>query len=180
MCKSKIVAKSDNGIKILTNPQDGVANNGLDNADGNLICKTQDIISVPSLYDQYTIEGLLGTGTFGQVFKCFKSSSKSRVAVKIVKNKPAYYNQGLLEMKIIKLLNNNFDPKDEKHLVRLLESFEHKGHICLSFELLSISLLDLLTQNQFRGLSINAVQTYFKQVCNSIYSKFNLSIRKIM
>eukprot|EP01034_Spumella_vulgaris_P022742 gene22742-28900_t len=48
------------------------------------------------------------------------------------------------------------------------ESFEFKGHICLVFELLSMSLLDVLTQNQFRGLSLSVVQRFTRQILTAL------------
>ena len=148
--------------RVLTNPSEGVANNGADNEEANLICRVHDQIICANTC--YTILDLLGTGTFGQVFRCQKDGTKDVVAIKIIKNKVAYHNQGLLEIKIARLLNNTFDPRDERHIVRLLDSFEFNNHICLVFELLSISLLDILTQNQFRGLPLSVVQRFTRQI----------------
>ena len=152
--------------RILTNPSEGVHNNGLDNEDRNLICRVHDKILCDN--DVYTILDLLGTGTFGQVFKCQKDGTKQQVAIKIIKNQTAYYNQGLLEIKIARLLNNTFDPNDEHHLVRLIDYFEFKNHICVVFELLSMSLLDILTQNQFRGLPLSVVQRFTRQILSAL------------
>lgn len=148
--------------RMLTNPSEGVANDGCDNEEANLICHVHDQITCSDI--TYTILDLLGTGTFGQVFRCQKDSTKEVVAIKIIKNKAAYHSQGLLEIKIARLLNNTFDPKDERHIVRLLDSFEFNNHICLVFELLSVSLLDILTQNQFRGLPLSVVQRFTRQI----------------
>jgi dual specificity protein kinase YAK1 len=53
----------------------------------------------------------LGTGSFGQVVKCIergKRGGKERqVALKIIKNKPAYHNQGLVEIKILEEVSNS-------------------------------------------------------------------------
>ena len=152
--------------RILTNPSEGVHNNGADNEDRNLICRVHDKILCDN--DVYTILDLLGTGTFGQVFKCQKDGTKQQVAIKIIKNQTAYYNQGLLEIKIARLLNNTFDPNDEHHLVRLIDYFEFKNHICVVFELLSMSLLDILTQNQFRGLPLSVVQRFTRQILSAL------------
>ena len=148
--------------RVLTNPSEGVANNGEDNEEANLICRVHDQITCS--HTNYTILDLLGTGTFGQVFRCQKDGTKEVVAIKIIKNKAAYHSQGLLEIKIARLLNNTFDPRDERHIVRLLDSFEFHNHICLVFELLSMSLLDILTQNQFRGLPLSVVQRFTRQI----------------
>lgn len=152
--------------RILTQPSEGVYNNGLDNEDSNLICRVHDILECSTT--KYTILDLLGTGTFGQVFRCQKDGTKEVVAIKIIKNKPAYHTQGQLEAKIAKLLNQKFDPNDDRYIVRLQDYFECRGHICLVFELLSMSLLDILTQNQFRGLPLNVVQRFTRQILTAL------------
>lgn len=152
--------------RVLTVPSEPVLNNGKDNQDANLICRVHDKLG--SGDRTFTILDLLGTGTFGQVFRCKKEDTKELVAVKVIKNKPAYHNQGKLEIKIAQLLNTQYDPRNDKHIVRLLDYFEHHGHICLVFELLNMSLLDLLTQNQFRGLPLSLVQKYTKQILTAL------------
>ncbi len=42
---------------------------------------------------------------------------------------------------------------------RLLDSFTHKGHLCLVFELLDMNLYELLKQNQFRGLPLPLIRS---------------------
>lgn len=153
--------------RLLSNPSEPVSNNGQDNVDGNLICRVHDKLKFGER--SFTILDLLGTGTFGQVFRCKRDDTKELVAVKVIKNKPAYHTQGMLE---IKIANNNYDPSNEKHIVRLLESFEYYGHICLVFELLSMSLLDLLTQNQFRGLPLSIVQRFTRQILTSLIVQY--------
>lgn len=152
--------------RVLTQPSEGVLNNGLDNKDGNMICRVHDVLTHGE--SKYTVLDLLGTGTFGQVFRCIKVGTSESVAVKVIKNKPAYHAQGLLEIKIAKLLNQSFDPQDQAHIVRLKETFEVSGHICLVFELLSMSLLDVLTQNQFRGLPLHVVQRFTAQILKAL------------
>jgi serine/threonine protein kinase len=44
---------------------------------------------------------LLGQGTFGQVVKCQNIKTKEMMAIKVIKNKPAYYNQSLVEVAIL-------------------------------------------------------------------------------
>lgn len=154
--------------RILTIPSEGKYNNNLDNVDSNLICKVHDKLTNNLTNTNYVILDLLGTGTFGQVFRCQKEDTKEVVAIKIIKNKPAYYNQGMLEMKILRLLNKTYDPLNQKHIVRLLESFECNNHICLVFEQLSMSLLDVLTQNQYRGLPLSIVQRFTRQIITAL------------
>lgn len=54
--------------------------------------------------DSYRILDMLGSGTFGQVVKCQNLRTNEFVAIKVVKNKPAYYNQSLMEVSILELV----------------------------------------------------------------------------
>jgi dual specificity protein kinase YAK1 len=152
--------------RMLTKPCEPALNDGHDNKDGNLICRVHDKIEHGEVV--YNILDMLGTGTFGQVFRCCRTDTKQIVAIKIIKNKPAYHAQGQLEIKIATMLNTAFDPSDEKHIVRILSTFEYRNHICVVFELLNMSLLDVLTQNQFRGLPLQVVQRFTKQILIAI------------
>lgn len=44
----------------------------------------------------------MGAGTFGQVAKCKNMTNGELVGVKIIKNKPAYTKQSLVEVNILK------------------------------------------------------------------------------
>ena len=47
---------------------------------------------------------VLGQGTFGQVVKCQNMRTHEVVAVKVVKNKPAYFQQSMMEVTILELV----------------------------------------------------------------------------
>jgi serine/threonine protein kinase len=65
-------------------------------------------------------------------------------------------------------LNNEADPNDEHHILRLRASFIHKNHLCLVFELLSSNLYELIKQNQFQGLSIQLVKVFTSQLLDAL------------
>lgn len=50
---------------------------------------------------RYIVKDVLGHGTFGQVAKCWVPEMGNFVAVKIIKNQPAYYQQALVEVSIL-------------------------------------------------------------------------------
>ncbi len=44
---------------------------------------------------------MLGSGTFGQVVKCKNIETGELVGLKVIKNKPAYTKQSLIEVDIL-------------------------------------------------------------------------------
>lgn len=65
-------------------------------------------------------------------------------------------------------MNNQFDPEDQHHILRLMDTFVHHKHLCLVFELLSVNLYELIKQNQFRGLSTNLVRVFTAQILDAM------------
>jgi serine/threonine-protein kinase PRP4 len=57
------------------------------------------------------------------------------------------------------------DPDDKKHLIRLLRTFEHRGHLCLVFESLSMNLREVVKRyGKDVGLNLRAVRAYASQM----------------
>ena len=65
-------------------------------------------------------------------------------------------------------LNNEYDPNDEHHILRLRDSFIHRNHLCLVFEQLSSNLYELIKQNQFQGLSTQLVKVFTSQLLDAL------------
>ncbi|KAG5178637.1 kinase-like domain-containing protein [Tribonema minus] len=152
--------------RVLTTPSKGVLNNGKDNADANLICYVNDELEAPGT--RYVVLDLLGQGTFGQVFRCQDVNTRKLVAVKVVKNKPAYRAQAQIEIQVARLLNDSFDHDDSQHIVRLHDSFAAHNHLCLVFELLSVNIYEVLKNNQFRGLPLPMIRSFTKQMLEAL------------
>lgn len=151
--------------RVLSKPNEGVANGGLDNARGDLIMSVHDELLGGTLGPPrtYVVHDLIGQGTFGQVVRAERQDTRELVAIKVVRNKPAYTKQGLIEIGIVEHLNR-VDPEDRHHVVRLLDYFIFQNHVCLVFELLSVNLYELLKSNGYRGLSVNLVRVFVSQL----------------
>uniref|UniRef100_A0A8B9M752 non-specific serine/threonine protein kinase n=1 Tax=Accipiter nisus TaxID=211598 RepID=A0A8B9M752_9AVES len=67
-----------------------------------------------SMTNSYEVLEFLGRGTFGQVAKCWKRSTKEIVAIKILKNHPSYARQGQIEQ-------NKFSPLPLKYIRPILQ-----------------------------------------------------------
>lgn len=53
---------------------------------------------------RYVIKEMLGQGTFGQVAKCWDGETNSYVAVKVIKNQPAFYQQAIMEVSLLSMV----------------------------------------------------------------------------
>lgn len=133
-------------------------NDGFDNVDGDYICRVSDVFSSPEGVT-YEIVDRLGHGTFGQVLKCSTKDDR-HIALKVIKNKPAYFQQGLIEVKILQLLNQSYDLR----VVKMSDYFVYRKHLCIVFELLSVNLYDVIKHNSFRGLPFNMVRSIVDQL----------------
>ncbi|KAG6831676.1 hypothetical protein H0H92_008319 [Tricholoma furcatifolium] len=156
-----------NPRRVLTKPSKPVHNDNFDNEDYDYILYVNDWLGTEEGH-KYLILDILGQGTFGQVVKCQNMKTHEIVAVKVVKNKPAYFNQSMMEVTILEMLNKTCDPTDEHHILRLRDSFIHKSHLCLVFELLSSNLYELIKQNQFQGLSTQLVKVFMAQLLDAM------------
>ncbi|KAF7315487.1 Protein kinase [Mycena indigotica] len=156
-----------NPRRVLTKPSKPAHNEGYDNEDYDYILYVNDWLGAEDGH-KYLILDILGQGTFGQVVKCQNMKTHEIVAVKVVKNKPAYFNQSMMEVTILEMLNKSSDPNDEHHILRLRDSFIHRSHLCLVFELLSSNLYELIKQNQFQGLSTQLVKVFMAQLLDAM------------
>ncbi len=161
---------SRNPRRVLTKPSKGSKNDGFDNEDSDYILYVNDILGSEETNhkNRYLILDVLGQGTFGQVVKCQNLKTQEVVAVKVVKNKTAYFNQSMMEVSVLDLLNGRMDKNDDHHILRLKDTFIHRQHLCLVFELLSVNLYELIKQNQFRGLSTTLVRVFAQQLLNGL------------
>ncbi|GAB7362019.1 hypothetical protein MBLNU230_g2054t1 [Neophaeotheca triangularis] len=161
---------SRNPRRVLTKPSKGLKNDGYDNEDSDYILYVNDILGSEETNhkNRYLILDVLGQGTFGQVVKCQNLKTQEVVAVKVVKNKTAYFNQSMMEVSVLDLLNGRMDKNDDHHILRLKDTFIHRQHLCLVFELLSVNLYELIKQNQFRGLSTTLVRVFAQQLLNGL------------
>ncbi|KXS19149.1 kinase-like protein [Gonapodya prolifera JEL478] len=156
-----------NPRRVLTKPSKPFHNDGYDNEDSDYILYVNDLIGTQE-GQQYQILDILGQGTFGQVVRCQNVKTRELVAVKVIKNKPAYYNQSLVEVAILEMLNNQYDSRDKHHIVRMMDTFVFRNHLCIVFEMLSVNLYELIKQNGFRGLSTNLVRVFVSQILDAM------------
>ena len=114
--------------------------------------------------DRYVVMHTLGRGMFSSVIRAKDTQTGQLVAIKITRNNDTMRKAGFKEISILETLGAA-DPTDTKHMIRLLTSFEHKGHLCLVFENLSLNLRELLKKfGRDVGLNIKAIRSYAQQL----------------
>lgn len=142
----------------------GVKNNGYDNADYDYIVHndTGEIFN-----ERYIIKHKLGKGSFGQVFCAYDQINGNEVAIKIIKSRKPFTQQAQIEIELLKHLRDS-DSNDEMNIVHLLDTFMHHEHQCLVFEMMSYNLYDLLKNTRFKGVSLNLIRKFAKQILRAL------------
>jgi serine/threonine-protein kinase PRP4 len=114
--------------------------------------------------DRYHVMQNLGKGMFSSVVRATDKRTGKAVAIKIVRNNESMRKAGVKEIDILRDLGAN-DPDDKKHVIRLERSFDHKGHLCMVFENLSMNLREVLKKfGRDVGINIKAIRTYAQQL----------------
>lgn len=117
---------------------------------------------------RYRLIKALGRGVFANVAQAEEVNTdggeQRLVAVKMIRRNELMRKASQKEMDFLRKVNEA-DPADKRHIIRLLGSFDHKGHLCIVFEHMSKNLRDLLKEEtNGHGLTLPAVRIYAKQM----------------
>ena len=91
--------------RALTQPCDGVANDGADNAEAELVTYAGDVLGPGGEGPAFEVLDKLGRGSFGQVFRCRSRKTGRLVAIKVVKNCRSYAAQAYVESQMARALH---------------------------------------------------------------------------
>jgi len=118
---------------------------------------------------KYVVVRKLGWGHFSTVWLSRDTESGRHVALKVVRSAAHYTETAIDEIKLLnKIVQANPNHPGRKHVVSLLDSFEHRGpngvHVCMVFEVLGENLLGLIKRWNHRGIPMPLVKQITKQV----------------
>lgn len=117
--------------------------------------------------DRYVVKSILGKGSYGQVVQARDQFSSLDIAIKVIKNKPAFHQQAQTELRLLKMITS-MDVDDNHNIVHYQNDFLFRGHICISFELLGPNLYEVLQKGRFKGLTMEKIQLYAVQMLNAL------------
>ncbi|KAG5189313.1 kinase-like domain-containing protein, partial [Tribonema minus] len=128
-----------------------------------------DYIAVPGeeFGGRYEIHATIGTGSFSKVYRARDLRDGALVALKVVKSKAIFMAQAQAEVELLARLLQE-DPEGVFNCTRLLDSFWHRGHQCLVFELLSCSLYEHLSEHEFEGLRLPVLRQMARQILKAL------------
>ncbi|KAI9695242.1 MAG: serine/threonine protein kinase, CMGC group [Bogoriella megaspora] len=146
--------------------------NAADEEDSEDYCKGgYHPVSVGEQYNngKYTVVRKLGWGHFSTVWLSKDNNSGKHVALKVVRSASHYTETALDEIKLLnKVVQANMEHPGRRHVVSLLDHFNHRGpngiHVCMVFEVLGENLLGLIKRWNHRGIPMALVKQITKQV----------------
>lgn len=118
---------------------------------------------------KYKIISIAGKGVFSSVVKAEDTTVSEDdphrfVGIKIIRMRDIMVQAGMKEKEILKELNSD-DEFDQRFVVRMLDSFHYRKHLCLVFEYLHSNLREILKKyGKSIGLSLEGVRMYATQL----------------
>ena len=143
------------------------------------------------LLERYVIMQKLGFGHFSTAWLALDSKYGNYVCIKIQKSENRYIWAAYDEVEILQELSKhyydkewiksleeyykdepeklkNIHKKENSHVVQLLNSFIYYGqngkHFCMVFEVMGVTLLEIIKKYNYKGIPIPLVRTITKQI----------------
>ncbi|XP_032685350.1 uncharacterized protein LOC116850797 isoform X2 [Odontomachus brunneus] len=145
-------------------------NGGYDDENGSYNKVLHDHISY-----RYEILEVIGKGSFGQVIRALDHKTGQHIAIKIIRNKKRFHHQALIEVRILEhLRKKDLEANSSHNVIHMLEYFYFRNHLCISFELMSLNLYELIKKNNYQGFSLSLIRRF----ANSLISCLKLLYRE--
>ncbi|KAG8451382.1 hypothetical protein GDO86_003549 [Hymenochirus boettgeri] len=148
----------------------GPNNGGYDDDQGGYNLVPHDQIAY-----RYEVLKVIGKGSFGQVAKVYDHKLHQHLALKMVRNEKRFHRQAAEEIRILEHLKKQ-DKTGSMNVIHMLESFTFRNHICMTFELLSMNLYELIKRNKFQGFSLQLVRKFAHSILQCLEALYRNKI----
>ncbi|VVD03339.1 unnamed protein product [Leptidea sinapis] len=132
-------------------------NCGFDDENGSYTKQMHDHVAY-----RYEILEVIGKGSFGQVIRAYDHRCGKQVAIKIIRNKKRFHHQALVEVRVLDHLRLK-DKEQAHNVIHMLDYFYFRNHLCISFELMSINLYELIKKNNYQGFSLSLIRRFTRK-----------------
>ena len=120
---------------------------------------------------RYRVLAKLGWGHFSTVWLAFDMGLSRLCAIKVQKSSPHYTEAAQEEVELLKALQKDKN-RMRKYVVEFYNHFEHQGpngrHMCLTFEVMSKSLLALIKHHNYKGVPIPLLKQISRQILEAL------------
>ncbi len=124
---------------------------------------------------RYEMLKIIGKGSFGQVIKAYDHKTQQHVALKMVRNEKRFHRQAQEEIRILDHMRKQ-DKNNSMNIIHMFENFTFRNHMCITFELLSVNLYELIKKNKFQGFSIQLVRRFAYSMLRCLEALYNNKI----
>uniref|UniRef100_A0A8D3AZG1 Protein kinase domain-containing protein n=1 Tax=Scophthalmus maximus TaxID=52904 RepID=A0A8D3AZG1_SCOMX len=121
----------------------------------------------------YKITGFIGGGGCANVAKCVDLNTGKEVAIKIHNKK---YDEEIIQNELAMLGKIRALDPDRHNIVKFIEKCQYGELPCLVFEMLDISLSDLIEERERRALSVNELRPVTQQLLVALEALKNFGI----
>ena len=85
----------------------------------------------------------------------------------MVKNQKKYYYQAAVEAKLLLVLKEN-DSQNVERVVKLLDYFVWRNHLCLVFDLYAINLYEFIKMYDYQGFDNGLIRRFAIQLLSAL------------
>lgn len=117
---------------------------------------------------RYVTGPACGQGVFASVYRATEVKTGRPVAVKVLRDNDVMRKAGKVEVDVLQRIVDA-DKADKRHCVRMLASFEHRGHSVIVFERLAMNLREVVKRfGGGGGIRLAAVRLYASQLLRAL------------
>lgn len=109
----------------------------------------------------------IGWGHFSTVWLCLDVHEQRTCAIKIQKSSNHYGEAAREEIQVLRDLDA-FESRGKNRIVAMIDHFEHKGHVCIVFQVLGKSLLRLIQRFNYNGVPLPLVRKIVRQLLEGL------------
>eukprot|EP00057_Strongylocentrotus_purpuratus_P010498 XP_011664972.1 PREDICTED: dual specificity protein kinase CLK2 isoform X2 [Strongylocentrotus purpuratus] len=94
-------------------------------------------------------------------------SGGAKIALKIIKNIEKYREAAKLEINVLEKINEK-EGVGKSLCVKMYDWFDYHGHVCISFEILGLSIFDFLKDNNYQPYPLDQIKRMSHQLCSAV------------